>query len=109
MKRRSSQDKKQQKTIALERIHRLFELAENYALKNRMPLADRYVTIARNISMKYLVPIPKEYKRRFCKHCYKYLLPGVNARVRIHKGKIVTSCVRCKNMTRMPLHARSLS
>ena len=109
MKRRTPKDKHQQKTIALERIHRLFQLADQYALENRMPFADRYVTIARNISMKYLVPIPKEYKRRFCKHCYKYLLPGVNARIRINKGKIVTSCIRCKNMTRMPLHAHSRS
>ena len=100
--------KKIQKKIAKRRIIRLFTLAENYALSGRLKLSDRYVYLARKISMKYLVPIPKEFKRRFCKHCYGYLLPNVNSRVRINKGKIVTYCFNCKKYSRIPLNKKSI-
>ena len=103
MPRRSTKDKKIQKTIARRRINQLFSLAEQYALSSRLNLANRYVEIARKISMRYLVPMPREYKRRFCKHCYHYLLPHVNSRVRIHRGKLITYCHHCKKYTRIPL------
>ena len=95
-------NKKNQKQIALKRIQRLFELAYNKATDKNFQLADRYTHIARKISMKYLVPIPNEYKRCFCKHCYCYLLPDVNSRFRIKNGKIVIYCKNCKKYTRIP-------
>ena len=94
--------KKYQKQIALKRIQGLFELAYNKATDKNFDLADRYTHIARKISMKYLVPIPNEYKRCFCKHCYCYLLPDVNSRFRIKKGKIIIYCKNCKKYTRIP-------
>ncbi|MFW6120319.1 MAG: ribonuclease P protein component 4 [Petrotogales bacterium] len=103
MPRRYAGNKRIQKRIAKNRIQRLFRLAEKYALRDRLELSDRYVFLARKLSMRYLVPIPKEFKRRFCKHCYSYLLPGINCRVRIHRGKIVTYCYNCKKYTRIPL------
>ncbi len=103
MARRQRIDKKTQKTIAKRRIRKLFVLAEKNALEGKLSLSSRYVEIARHISMKCLVPIPKEYKRRFCKHCYNYLLPHVNCRVRIHRGKIVIFCNNCKKYTRIPI------
>ena len=72
-KRRIS--KTEQKRIASKRINRLFELAEKTALNGELKLSDRYVELARKLSMKNLTPIPKIYKRRFCKHCYHYC-PG---------------------------------
>lgn len=95
-------NKKNQKQIALKRIQRLFELAYNKATDKNFQLADRYTHIARKISMKYLVPIPNEYKRCFCKHCYCYLLPDVNSRFRIKNGKIIIYCKNCKKYTRIP-------
>lgn len=95
-------NKKNQKQIALKRIQGLFELAYNKATNKDFELADRYVFIARKISMKYLVPIPNEYKRCFCKHCYCYLLPDVNSRFRIKNGKIIIFCKNCKRYTRIP-------
>jgi len=95
-------NKKFQKQIALKRIRGLFELAYNKATNKDLELADRYVYIARKISMKYLVPIPNEYKRCFCKHCYCYLLPDVNSRFRIKNGKIIIFCKDCKKYTRIP-------
>jgi len=96
--------KKEQREIASRRITRLFTLAEERALQGDFPLADRYVHLARKISMKYLVPIPKQYKRCFCKHCYHYLLPGATGRVRLQKGKLVWYCFHCHLFSRLPLH-----
>ena len=95
-------NKKNQKQMALKRIQGLFELAYNKATDKNFELADRYTHIARKISMKYLVPIPNEYKRCFCKHCYCYLLPDVNSSFRIKNGKIIIFCKNCKKYTRIP-------
>lgn len=95
-----------QKTIASQRITYLFTLAESYARQGKLALANRYVELARKISMKYLVPIPGEFKRRFCTHCYHYLLPPMTCRVRIHRGMIITYCHSCKKYSRIPLHHR---
>jgi len=103
MSKRTLKNKKIQKTIARSRINQLSLLAEEYALSGRLNLANRYVDLARKISMRYLVPMPKEFKRRFCKHCYQYLLPNVTCRFRIHRGKLVIYCHNCKNYTRIPL------
>ena len=93
--------KQKQKEIAKERVRRLFELATTMFPK-RKDLANRYVDLARKISMKVRMRIPPEFKRRFCKHCYKYLQPGINARVRTREGKVIISCLECKEFMRIP-------
>jgi len=103
MPRQTAKDKKIKKTIAKRRIRYLFLLAEKYALSGRLKLANRYVEIARKISMRYLVPVPKEFKRTFCKHCYSFLLPGVTGRFRLHRSKLIIYCLNCKKFTRIPL------
>lgn len=90
------------KEIALERVKILFQQAEDVFPKDKA-LSNRYVTLARKIAMKVKLKIPREYKRRFCKYCYKYLQPGVNARVRTRAGKIVISCFECKKFMRIPI------
>ncbi|HDO19684.1 MAG TPA: ribonuclease P, partial [Thermoplasmatales archaeon] len=77
------------------------------ALNNRLDRADRYVTIARKIGMRYLVRIPKKYKLLFCKNCYRFLLPGVTSRVRTNRGKLVIYCKHCKSYRRIPLGDKS--
>ncbi len=99
----AKKNKKEQKKLALKRIKKLFLLSEQKAKENRLDLSDRYVEIARKISMKYLVPIPTEFKRRFCKHCYSYLIPNKNCRIRIYRGKVIIYCYNCKKYTRIPL------
>jgi ribonuclease P protein subunit RPR2 len=106
MRRRTGKDKTIQRKIAARRIAILFQLAQDCAVSGRFSLADRYVELARNISMRYLVPIPVEFKRWYCKQCYGFLLPGVNSRVRISRGKVIYTCLRCQRQTRMPLHPR---
>jgi ribonuclease P protein subunit RPR2 len=107
MSKRRSKDKQFQKSIAHKRINKLFYMAEQKALSGNLPLANRYVDIARKISMRYLLPMPSEFKRRFCKHCYSYLLPDSNCRVRIHRSKLIIYCNNCKRYTRIPLKNRA--
>lgn len=78
--------------IAKERISVLFEQAANAEKKE---LANRYVEMARKIAMKYKVRIPLQFRRRFCKHCKAYLVPGENLKVRTHNGKVVYTCIDC--------------
>ena len=99
--------KKQEKTkeIALERVKKLFSEAKK-VFKEDKALANRYVTLARKIAMKARMSIPAELKRKFCKHCYKYLMPGINCRVRTHEGKVVYYCLECKKFMRFPYKKR---
>jgi ribonuclease P protein subunit RPR2 len=85
--------------IARERINKLINAARSVFREDKK-LANRYVTLARKISMKYKVRIPPKLKRQFCKHCYSYLMPGVNSRVRLTKGKVVYYCLECKKFYR---------
>jgi len=94
--------KEEQKKIALERIKVLFKEAAEVFPKNKA-LANRYVQLARNIAMKVKIRIPLEYRRRFCKHCHAYLVPGVNSRVRTRDGKVIISCLECKKFIRILL------
>ena len=92
--------KHQQKEIAQERIIILFQQAEK-VFSNDKTAANRYVELARKIAMKVKVRIPTHLKRRFCKHCYKYLQPGVNSRIRTRAGKVIISCFECKKFMRI--------
>ena len=89
------------KKTAQARIEKLFFLAEGLGGKDLF-MANRYLLMARNLSMKFNVPIPRQYKRRFCKHCYTYLVPGTNCRVRTQKEKVVYSCDHCHKYMRFP-------
>jgi ribonuclease P protein subunit RPR2 len=89
--------------IAGERIDILFGLAEEEALSHNLSRATRYVDLARKIGMRYNVRIPGKFKRRFCKHCHNFLLPGENSRVRVKNGRIIVFCENCNQYTRMPI------
>jgi ribonuclease P protein subunit RPR2 len=102
-RKRINVNKKNQKMIAKQRINKLFELADRNALSDRLFFSDKYVKLARKISMRYLVKIPREHRRKFCKHCYSYLLPPLTSRIRIHRGKVIIYCNNCKKYTRIPL------
>ena len=78
-------------------------MAEENALKGKINIANRYVELARKLSMRNLTPIPREYKSRFCKNCYSYLLPNVTCRVRINMSKLVVYCYKCRKHKRIPL------
>ena len=102
MKQRYKKKSDSFREIALERINILFQEAD-LMFKEDPRLSDRYVEIARKIAMKYKVSIPRELKRRFCKHCYTFLVPGINCRIRNNEGKMVYYCKICKKFMRFPL------
>lgn len=102
MTKRKSQ-KQEIKRIAKQRIIILFDQARQIASKDQS-LANRYIKLARKIAMKAQISIPGALKRQFCKHCYFYLIPGKNCRIRLQgKGKgrkVVYYCFNCKKYMR---------
>jgi len=84
--------------IANERIEILFRQAEKEFPKHP-ELSNRYVEIARDIAKKFNIHIPVEMRRKFCKKCGSYLVPGNNLTVRLlsKEKKVVRRCEVCKN------------
>lgn len=97
-KRRSRRKPTEQLEIARERIEILFRQAE-IEFPCHPELSNRYVEIARKISMKFNVPIPSRMKKRFCKACKNYLVYGRNARVRLNSARkyILITCLNCSS------------
>ncbi|MDD5331475.1 MAG: ribonuclease P [Candidatus Nanoarchaeia archaeon] len=94
--------KEKDKTIAKERIEELFKQAKE-VFKKDSSLANRYVKLARNIAMKTKTKIPSNLKKNFCKHCYSFLKPGINCRVRTKDNKLIYYCLNCKKYMRTVL------
>jgi ribonuclease P protein subunit RPR2 len=96
------------KKVALERIEILFRLARE-TIHEKPDLAQRYVELARKISMKTRLHLPPEYHIQICRHCKMFILPGVNAQVRVQTRRnphIVISCLHCGGKMRMPLEGK---
>ena len=89
----------QQVNIAKRRIRFLFQEAKD-SFKENSKLSDKYVKLARRIAMKYKIKLPSSLKKKFCKNCHEYLVPGANCRVRIHKHRIIYYCFGCKHFMR---------
>jgi ribonuclease P protein subunit RPR2 len=85
--------------IAKVRIDELFALAQS-EFKEDVKLADRYVELARKLSMKYKVPLTKSQKMSFCRNCGSYLENGINSKIRLSGGNVVLHCLKCKFIRR---------
>nr|2K3R_A Chain A, Ribonuclease P protein component 4 [Pyrococcus furiosus]2KI7_B Chain B, Ribonuclease P protein component 4 [Pyrococcus furiosus DSM 3638] len=97
-------EKKEKKRIAKERIDILFSLAER-VFPYSPELAKRYVELALLVQQKAKVKIPRKWKRRYCKKCHAFLVPGINARVRLRQKRmphIVVKCLECGHIMRYP-------
>src|SRR5262245_4501953 len=83
-------------TIARERIDILLDEAEKMLPKDP-ELSRRYVGLARKISMRTRVRIPREKKWYICKNCGQILVLGKNARVRLSptNSRILVTCLDC--------------
>ena len=86
---------------ARESIHELFELAAD-SYDTHPERSHRYVTIARNISMRTRTRIPRHLRRRFCKNCHHYLSYGKNCRIRTRNNKVIITCLDCGTVMRIP-------
>jgi len=101
IKQRHSRKSKEDISVAKDRIKKLFDEAAAI-FKKEPKLADRYVHLARKIAMKFKIKLTSSQKRKFCKHCYKYL-NSKNSRVRTRDGKVIISCFECKKFTRITI------
>lgn len=91
--------------IARERIAILFTRARE-CFPSDPSLSDRYVSLARKISMKQRVRLERKFRRQFCHHCKRFLVPGVNMRVRVTRGRVVITCLSCKKQMRFPVRRK---
>ena len=80
--------------IALERIYRLFELAEKEFSSNP-ERSRRYVQLARAIGKRNNVRIPKELKTKFCKKCNSFLKKGKNVELEKKGTLLIVKCKEC--------------
>ncbi|MCK9323502.1 MAG: ribonuclease P protein component 4 [Candidatus Methanomethylophilaceae archaeon] len=86
--------------IGYERINILTALSEEATKEGKNDRARRYVTIAKNISMKTRQKFPENFK--YCKKCLLPMMPGVNCTIRLTSHKIVSCCKDCGTTRRMP-------
>ena len=101
MARQRKKQKSLIRDLAVQRIERLFELAHEEFGENPNR-SDRYVFLARRIGMRYRIRFPTNLKRRMCKHCRSYLVPGSSSRVRLRGRYITVTCLRCNKQMRYP-------
>jgi ribonuclease P protein subunit RPR2 len=87
--------------IAQERMDILFNRAEK-EYKEHPERSHRYVELARKISKKYNAKIPQAWGRRYCKNCYKFLVPGHNCAVRLINNEINIYCGECGHIMKIP-------
>ena len=96
---------KQTTKIALERIHTLFQQAES-TFPHDPWQAQRHVDLARKIAQRTRTHLPSHLRRRVCRKCEAYLVPGATSRTRIRQRRephVATTCLRCGNIQRHPL------
>ena len=110
-------DRVKQRSLAEERINRLFELAIEHAGNagaegnGATDGADgtfcaTCVKHARTLAMKYRIRIKKPYNRYFCRKCNSFFMPGRNVKTRIYRNKVIVTCKNCGATRRYPLPER---
>lgn len=90
------------KKIALERMYILVKIAISNA-RSDPNLAEKQANLARRISTRYRIKMPYELRINFCKKCKKFIVPGINSRIRIgrtHLKSIRITCNFCEHTYR---------
>jgi ribonuclease P protein subunit RPR2 len=90
--------------IAQSRISYLLELSDEI-FSDSKALANRYVDLATKYAQRVRIRLPKKWKKRICRNCGRFLMPGINCRVRLQsrKGKgthISITCLECNHVSR---------
>ena len=91
--------------LAIERVDKLFKSAAE-AFKRSPDKSHRYVQLALKLVAKSGIRMPKEFRQRYCRKCKKYLVSGVNAKIRTRNGKLIIYCFNCKNHRRLILNPK---
>ena len=89
-----------QKAATKEQIVALLEQAELCP-----EAAKKHVALARKLSSHFKVKIPVQWRRRFCKVCDAFWVPGTNCRVRTRAKGIVITCLECGKIRRIKRRA----
>ena len=100
MKKKFKGTKTQQRKLALNEITLILNKAKE-VFDRKPDLAHKYAKKARRIALKYKIKLPLVLKRRICKNCHSFLVPGKNLRVRTHRGHVVYYCLECKKFMRI--------
>lgn len=99
-----TRNKSELKRIGKERVERLLDLASS-VFDRRPELAHRYAELAWKIKTRYNLRLPKELKRKFCRRCQTFWVPGETCRVRLRSPnppRIVITCLECGYKRRVP-------
>lgn len=81
-------------------IDELLSLAAS-KVKTHAVLSRNAVRDAVRLSQRFRARIPIETKRKLCKKCFSYLLPGVTSSTRVHKGRVIITCKHCGAVKRL--------
>jgi ribonuclease P protein subunit RPR2 len=92
-----------QRETALERIRSLFEQAEHES-REHPERSKRYMEMALRLSTRYNVRLPPGLRRRVCRSCHAYLVPGRNSTVRTSPSRkaVLVTCRECGRVHRHP-------
>jgi len=94
--------KKSQKDLALQRIEILVQNALE-SVKSDAELAQKQAMLAKKISNKFRVRLPYEIRQLYCKKCKRFIVPSIDARVRIGRSNVKAvriTCLRCGHIYR---------
>lgn len=90
--------------IALERINRLFELAEA-EFEEHPERSKRYVELIKKIGSRNKVSVPWEFKGKFCKKCNVFL-KGKNVELEEEGELLRITCKECGNVRKIGLEGK---
>jgi len=94
--------KKAQKDLAAQRIEILLRNALE-TMKSDAELAEKQAMLAKKISTKFRIRLPYEIRQLYCKKCKGFIVPGVNARVRVGRTNVEAvriTCLKCGHVYR---------
>lgn len=95
-KKQTGKKQKASQKIALERIYRLFELAQK-----EKEYAKRYTSLAAKIGRKTNTKIPLELKHKYCRKCY-----SVDVKASEKKPFLIVKCDECGEERKYSLNSR---
>ena len=99
MRKKFKGTKKQQQKLALAEIIAILSKAAD-VFGTKPELAHKYAKKSRRIALKYKLKLPSSLKRRICKNCFSFLVPGKNLRARTTRGHVTYYCLECKKFMR---------
>jgi len=91
--------RKESKRLATISARALLELSASTA-PDDLELAKKQAALARKLMLKYNVRFGWDLKRFYCHGCKGLMVPGVNARVRVAGGMVLTTCANCGRVNR---------